>query len=103
MKEVRVKLWGVLFAILMCTTFIPVMNRVTVLLTYGWSGYSAGIRVAWVKPPQFTNGQDVPSEKAMLAMGITLFGMLAIFLAPVLGLPRGLRGGGGSTEKRPDN
>ena len=46
MKDVRVKVWGILFAILMCATFIPVMNRVTVLLTYGWSRGTGSSRLA---------------------------------------------------------
>jgi|SRR6266850_1991566 len=101
MKDLRLKVWAVLWAIFLCTALIPVADRVAVLLTYGWSGYSAGIRVAWVRPLRFTNGEPVDHNKAMLALGITLFSVLAIVIAPALVLPGRFFAGKSSTAEPP--
>lgn len=88
MRRILFITWSVLWGIFMSVAIIPATNTVTVLLTHGWSGYASGVRVAWVKPPQFTNGERVPAEKAQLALGITFLNMVAIGLAPAFLVPR---------------
>ena len=80
--------WSVLWGIFMFAAMIPATNAATVLLTYGWSGYSPGVRVAWIKPPQFTNGERLPAAKAQLALGVTFVSFVAVGLAPSFILPR---------------
>src|SRR4051812_28850787 len=93
------KAWAFLWAIIMCATIVPVMDRVAVLLTYGWSGYSDGIRVLWQKPLRFTNGEIVSPNNYKVAGAVSFFGYMAIVVAPALGVPAGLRRSGRETAK----
>ena len=88
MRRVLFIAWSVLWGVFMFSAMIPATNAVTVLLTYGWSGYSSGVRVVWIKPPQFTNGERVPAAKRQLALGITFVSFVAVGLAPSFILPR---------------
>src|SRR5437763_6642970 len=66
---------------------VPTMNALTVVYARGPEAFSSGLRVAPVKPPQFTDGQPVPSNAAVKAI-FSAAGVLVIYtIVPPLLFP----------------
>jgi hypothetical protein len=66
---------------------VPTMNALTVVYARGGQAYRSGIRVAPIKPPQFTDGLPVPSDAAVKAI-FTSGGILVLYtIVPPLLFP----------------
>jgi hypothetical protein len=79
--------WSVFCGLAFFPALIWIEDRAMVVLTYGWSGYRAGIRVASDRPLRFTTGELIPHHVSVLTgFGIGLV-LLAVMLSPGLIVP----------------
>jgi hypothetical protein len=71
---------------------VPTMNALTVVYARGGQAFSSGIRVAPVKPPQFTDGERVPSNAAVKAIFSAAGALVVYAVVPPLLFPSAFRG-----------